>query len=246
MDFFNFSTTVIASIISTSGLLAFVLWIFKRVIASWLWKEHSKEIEQYKVDLQLTTELLKHDLQKDFARTELYSNSLFTIYPELYSKLILAQGVVGGFTGFRSKPNWEGFDKRDFESLLVERDAPSGAKNSILELLSSNRDQGIKKLEEFLHQREFGEASEKLVDFKNYLLLKRIFIPKDIASLCFEINKKLVSIKIDASLALNDNTKDYYSKMNETMKDIEEEINKLLTFISIELNPPAREKNISK
>ena len=62
-------------------LVLAMMYVFRCAFTSWLFVAANIDVEKFKATLGETAEHLKFDLQKDIARSQLYSNSIFSIYP---------------------------------------------------------------------------------------------------------------------------------------------------------------------
>lgn len=222
------------------------LYMFRNFFSSWLLTNANLDLESFKAELGETAEHLKFDLQKDVARSQLYSNSIFDIYPDLFSKVRLAHGIVANFYGFRYAATWTGFNIVDFEKVLSEKNVASGTRGTLLAAIQANRAAGIKKLEEFLRDAEFSDAQNRLHEIMNAVMLKEIFITSEIRDLTLDIHRLLVSAKVDADIARQDPTNmKWITNLRKTLTDVEPKIETLRTLISRELNPPSRKVVIS-
>jgi hypothetical protein len=214
-----------------------LLWFLKNSIQSWIFKEHSREIEAFKASLSNTAEFLKFELQKDAARANLFSNNIYSIYPELFQKARIAHGIVDGIYGFRYVNSWDGFVRSDFEKVLADRNIPSGKRDDILAAIESNRSNGLKALDELLWGLEFSDAHKALFEFKNYTLLKEVFISTEIKLMALEIHKELISAKVDAEISRRDLQRDYFKSMKASIDKSGQIIDHLANKIHMELNP---------
>ncbi len=227
---------------SLGTVLVFALmYLFRGAFTSWLSVAANIDVEKFKATLGETAEHLKYDLQKDIARSQLYSNSIFSIYPDLFQKVRIAQGIVLNFYGLRYASTWDGFVEVDFEKILSEKNVATGIRQELLSAITSDREAGIKKLEQFLREVEFSDAHKALVEIMNFVMLKEIFITEEIRALALDIHKMLVSAKVDADMARQDtrNPK-WMTDMRKTMSDLEPKIDTLRGHIFKELNPPSR------
>ncbi len=224
------------SVIIISGLL----WFLRNSIQSWIWKQHSQEIEKYKSSLVTTTELLKFELQKDATRAQLFSNSIFSIYPDLFQKVRIARGIIGGIYGFRYSNTWDGYARPDFEKVLADKNIPTGFRDEVINAIEENRALGIKKLDELLWNLEFSEAHGALAELKNYYLLKEIFLSDPVKEFIEKIHKDLISAKVDADMSRRDNSRDYLRDMKSALDRVESSTAELAIQIRRELNPTDR------
>lgn len=81
-----------------SGLFAF---LFKEAIKQQFRKEVEKEIAVFSHDLQIKSEVLKNDLNKEIIKAQLMWSNIHEIYPALAEKLELAHGDLGHIVGLR-------------------------------------------------------------------------------------------------------------------------------------------------
>lgn len=237
MEYIALSQILGATALSTL-IIGGILFFLRNSITSWIWKEHSIEIEKAKNELLNTTEYLKFDFQKDAMKLQILNSSLFVIYPKLNKKIKIAQGCVGGLYGFRYSKSWEGFNSKDFDEVLVEKNIPHGKRGELIKDIESNWQNGVKKLDEFLRSLEFGEAMSAISSLRDYILLKEIFIQKSILDLCWEIHKQLIAARVSADVARRDpRNPDHMTKYQEAIDKLGPAVENLVTKIHNELNP---------
>lgn len=236
----DFISNLLFTSFTSVAIIGFLTYLLRKLFGAWLIKQTNIEVEKYKADLQNLSELLKFDIQKDAIRAEHHIGSLNTIYPELYSKLRIAQGHISSLFGLRYAPNWTGSSAADIEKLLIEKNAPSLTRDDIVQEVTVNRPNGLKKLEEYLRDHEFYSAHMKLSDVMNFIILKEIFISKDIRELSLEIHKLLVSAKVNGEMMISDpkNTGgNWYDLRKQDLNSVDQKIDILRDKIHKELSP---------
>ena len=211
-------TTTTSSVIV--GLLIFIL-------KSWIRGLFKKDIEGYKGEVQ--KQLFKH-------KVILEENT--RNYNTIYENLEIAYGASGKILN-RAQLNsdWSNCNEEDIRVYLSSRDTPKGKSDEIVSSFIANRENGVEALNTFIKQLDQGEARRLTQKSKNNLILKGIWIDKDIEILVEDFNTQLMSCIIEYGVFLRSGDyklfnqgADNFSKLNKKLLNIKSNIReKLLT-----------------
>lgn len=204
-------------------MTAIFLYVFKTWISNQLKKEAEKEIDAHRHELDVKKEIIKDEITKTGLKALFLANSKQALYPELYEALKKTAGAVTGLSGFRYAPTYEAWSLDEFKILLSDTKLPTEIIDDILKSLSNDKINGLKKLSAALRRIEFQQTRQQCQEVKNKIVLKSLFLSKEVNDLAFEIIKGAIGLAIDTEY------------MNETRKPLDE-INTIKTTIERQMS----------
>lgn len=165
-----------ASVITLSAFL----WIFKKTYVKYLDQEVGKEVEKYKSELSKEREIIKHDLNKEALKAQYLSSGIQEIYPELYKKLLLAEGPISGLVGLRYLPDWKEWDEKQVDTFLREKEIAEIERKRIVELFRTGAQNRATEIQSVLDLISLRKIESDIREAKNYYLLKSLFISDEV------------------------------------------------------------------
>jgi len=196
-----------------------ILFLSKNYILGYVKGFFDKDIEKFKHDLELNKEVFKQELSREALRTVSLFNVRQSLYPEIFEKIKIAQGCTLGLLGARYSLTFDDYSKEDFQKFFQQNNfLTHKTKREFFDLMDNDSRKAIGKLQEWLREKEFSDCKVKQFELKNHIILKQLYISKEILDLCFEIHKLLVSYSIDVEF------EDKIPKGFEHFKSIEKEI----------------------
>lgn len=189
------SLEIIAIVISI--LTPIFIFLGRNTILEWIKSSFTKEIEQFKHELDIKKEVLKQDLTKDAQRVAYLSSSKQSLYPEFYEKLRVTEGSVGLLHGLQQVPNYSKFPIEELLNVVNNLSAVDGMKREVHEAIKRDKDEGIKALQSLIREIEISTAKKKCQDAKNFLILKTLYFSKPVYDKSFEVIKMFNSLIID-------------------------------------------------
>lgn len=170
-------------------------------IKSYLLVGAQNSINEHKQVLDTYTESMKHSLQREMVRVESYVKGKFTVYPTLYEKILKAQGAISGIFGLRFSTNQDRFTEEDVKSQLEENRVVEGEAQHILGAFRDDRKKGLKLFNKMMREIEFQKAQNLYQEAKNYFVLNELFMSKEAADLAYGIFTSLWSVWVDSHLS---------------------------------------------
>lgn len=212
------------SAIAISVLTPIMLFLGRNMILEWIKSSFTKEIEQFKHDLELQKEVIKQDINREAQKVAHLSTSKQSIYPELYEKLRVCEGAVGLLHGIRYMTDYQSLPNEEIKKIISKSKSPETFKRELTELLEVDRNDAITKIQDEFARVELMDARILCQETKNILILKSLYFSKSVRDKSFEILSLLNGIVIDLDL---------YKQTNQMpMKRISEDQKKVEKLIS--------------
>lgn len=184
-----------------SGLFAI---LFKEYIKKQFRKEVELELATFNHELQIKSEVLKNDLQKDVIKTQLMWNNIHKIYPVLTENLELAYGVLGDIVGLRWEVNLSELDEENLKSFMMRNGFDISNLNRCINLWEQNKENGIKEIKKLMKINEVIKAQNALVKANNFKITKEIYLSDGVSTAFLEAYQDLYGVWIDINASSDD------------------------------------------
>ncbi len=208
--------------------------------------ENQRQLEHLKNELtrqsQLEVERQKANLQAELQKAQHTTTRLHDIYPELVQKLRVAEGAVAGLWGARRSTDLSRHDEADFAELLKRLRIPGEEREETLALLRGDKEAGIKQLERLQRRVELIDAREKINDLKNFVLLKEIYISKEVYEAHWAVIRKLsdahVEVEVGEAHPGSGVGSQFFPLVQQASKDIPAIIDRMRSELGPQLGQP--------
>lgn len=230
----NFWTILTAAIVSpvVTGAIAFLL---RTHLTAFFTGKMQKEVNRHKQELDSQTERLKSGLQREAMQSECLINGKHTIYPELYKKLLIAEGALLVNEGLRFTLDDSVLTDDDIKGILEQNNVLASQIDEILSTLKRDRNAGIEKYRKMIMQCEVSEARRALTDAKNYFFVNELYLTEHVSN---AVSKVLSPTdKISAELHTRIAAKGHWRDLGTDKVQLRDSIEQLRTVMSNELTP---------
>lgn len=139
-----------------------------------------KDIDNYKLDLEIKMENLKLEQNQFMTNFELYTAMRHECYPELYKLVEVTNGAIRSLRGLSSEPTYSNVDKKDIQSYMKDRQLTEYDIGKILEKWDNERNAAIAMLRKSLESIDYKIAEESFHDARNYFLTMSLYLSEDI------------------------------------------------------------------
>jgi len=157
-----------------------------------------KQLEQFKSQLQLEAESVRLHHQRQLHDFTLYTAQRHRVYPQMFKRLLMAEGGFNALWGIMFGPDWEKQSKTDIENWVIENDFPKGASKEAIALLDTNPREAHKKLNEIMDTRKRFTARKALRDARNYQVLNELYLSAEVAAAVEKSYQALVRYSVQA------------------------------------------------
>lgn len=215
-----------------SALTPIILYFSRNTILEWIKSSFTREIEQFKHDLDIQKELIRQDLNREAQKALYQSSSKQSIYPELFEKLRVCEGSVGLLHGLRYVTDYNSLPNVELEKIINKSKSPESTKKRLIEELNNNRQDAVKLIQDEFARIELFDARLQCQELKNFLILKSLYFSKNVRDKSFEVVSLLTGIIVDLDLYKQTNQmpmnriREDQKKVETTITDIEQMMRK--------------------
>lgn len=227
----SLSDSILASLVTSTAAVSFFLWLFKESLKSKLTLEVEQRLNQQKADLEKIRDSFQFQIQQAMLTFQLQTTKAHEFYPELYEKLKIAEGHAGRPLGIKMAYTWEEYSLDDLKTMMINRKVVSGKIDELLTLIKSDRPDGIKKMDKYLNMVEHQQSERLLVEARNFLTLKSLYMTDEITNDCYTVCDEIWSAIVDAHPDHRDykTYKASLDKVDKQMISVKEKMRKALT-----------------
>lgn len=176
------------------------IWIFKEAILAKLNLSVGKAVAEHKHQLDIFQEHLKIGLQKDFLVQQSLCGEKFSIYPEVYKKIIIAQGSVSPLAGISYDHDWSSLSDEEVRRIFLKREVDEAKISMILSTRANQPAQGADQLASLARDLNVKDAYRSIQEAKNEVLKNALFMKEPLFDsawkACVELSHAMVSLKM--------------------------------------------------
>ena len=218
-----------------AGIIGFFL---NEKIRTSLTVQMQRDLNKQKQELDLLTEKIKFELQREMIKVQLYNQSSQLIYPEMYKKILIAHGSVIGLMGLKRVPDYKKYETDDVRELLTKRSVPNSSIEEIVRKYSISRAAGVEALEKLIRLIELDEAQNEFAEVKDFWLINELYLDDEISDTIGSFLDDLWIVYVDAEMSILhnhffENDKVAKERLEPTLKAIKNKIRaKLMPYQS--------------
>ena len=187
--FQNASTLILAVLTGGGGGAVIAYKLFQNYGSGWLDQRFKKQLEEFKHEQQKELERLRSEINSEFSRVSKIHQVEFEVLPEAWRRLKVAQGWAGRPFSFNPHiPDFSTLSEEEFEEFLKHCPLRDSQKNA---LRSAEISQRGARYEKDWERHELDQFNEANIELQNYLMLKSIFMTKELRASFLETNNVL-------------------------------------------------------
>jgi hypothetical protein len=226
----NLGITITVTTISSVGILSLLFWIFKKSFAGLIEKEIGRDLEKYKHELEIKSEILKHDLIKEGNKASYQASNIQSVYPELNRLLLTPEGFLGNLIGVRETPDWNQMEPIKIKAYLSDLKINAKDISRILDLFQNNAPERSSETQALVDLNELWTTRSQIREAKNFFLLKKLFISPEIQDCAEKIFTKLWSVWCDLETFLRFGRQNSGINMSDVRKEHQDLVDLLDTL----------------
>lgn len=190
--------TILTALLTSGTVVGLLVFLFKESISAKLKLEVDQRLNVQKAEIDKVRDSFQLQIQQAMLAFQLKTTKVHEVYPELYEKLVIAQGRASRLLGIKMTYTWEEFSLNDLRTMMASRKIVSGKIEQIITEISVNRASGLKEMNDYLHMIEIQQAEQELLSARNFVALKSLYMTDEITKDSFDVCDNIWSAIVDA------------------------------------------------
>lgn len=159
-----------------------------------------RTLEHEKAAFAQTSEVLRHELQRKAFAAELHAKQIHVLYPRLSLRMHKAVGAVGGLFGLKESPDYEHLEGPVLQARLEKMGVEKSHASQVVENLVARKHNSVNDLRRLLRRVDIRDAKLARENAHNFLVTKRLYLPKPVFEKGWAINVDMISIVVDTEM----------------------------------------------
>lgn len=142
----------------------------------------AKELETHRVQLQLSADAARLDIQRQLHDFTLYSSKRMDAYEKVYRTLIRAEGAAGAHVGLSFQPDYSRASVDQIRSEFAEFNLPDEELAELLALWGGDRKRAMTMLDQLKRRVLLGRAQRLYDEARNERLLVDLYLSPEVSA----------------------------------------------------------------
>lgn len=163
---------------------------------------------------------------------------MVNVFQTLYEKIEISLGEMINLTSpIQFSNDWSHSNTNDIVKFLTTRDASELIVLKFKTMFDDNHPEKTKELNNFVKALSFNDVTKLHREAKNYLIIKSLYLPEEVETLCHEILSLIYDEIIDFEIYMETKEREYFRRPTRDHKIVREKATELKTLLRKNLTP---------
>src|ERR1035438_4153898 len=172
----SFLNNIFEIIIGSGFVVGLIYFIGEKFLSTKIENIFNKKLEEYKHQLNLSTESAKFDFQRKIQDFSLYNRKKHKTYLKLHRILLESEARICGLYGGQSELTYQEHNEKDIRKLMETENFPEGKIEEIFQLWQyKGKESAINEMKKFLRIIEVKKADNSFILLKNHYWNSKLY-----------------------------------------------------------------------